>query len=121
MCMVKEINDHPFAIHMNKTITFFGVEIGTQGCTNVDQVKHKLKNDKCVKCVWVIILLHSHELTSARKSIACVSSVARAGVTPLSVVATCIIMADIDAFSAFIHICNSNSKVKDRNKPHSIP
>ena len=76
--------------------------------------KTQVKNDKCVKCVWVTILLHSHELTSAQKSIAYVSTVARAGVTPLSVVARCIIMADIDAFSAFIHIWNSNSKVKDR-------
>ena len=102
-------------------IMWRGVEIGTQGCTYVYQAKHKLKNDKCVKCVWVTILLHSHELTSAKRSIACVSTVARAGVTPLSVVTSCIIMADIDAFSAFIHICNSNSKVKDRIKPHSIP
>jgi len=113
--MVKEINDHPFAIHVNKTITSIGVEIGTQGCTYVYQAKHKLKNDKCMKCVWVIILLHSHELTSARESIACVSSVARACVTPFSVVTSCIIMTDINAFSAFIHICSSNSKVNDND------
>ena len=75
------------------------------------QVKNKLKYDTTVKCVGVILLLYFYELTSARKPIACVSSVARAGVTSFSVVTSCIIMTDISVFSAFIHICSSNLKV----------
>ena len=73
------------------------------------QVKNKLKYDTSVKCegdsyYW-------YYLTSTRKSIACVSSVARAGVTSFSVVTSCIIMTDISVFSTFIHICSSNLKV----------
>ena len=46
-------------------------------------------------------------LTCARNSIACVSRVARAGVTPTSVVTSCIAMTPISATSTFIHICSS--------------
>ena len=49
-------------------------------------------------------------LTCTRKSIPCVSSVARAGVTPISVVASCINMAAISAFTALIHICSSHAR-----------
>ena len=55
----------------------------------------------------VLVEENIDELTSARKSIALVSSVARAGVTPLGVVASCIVMTPMSATSTFIHICNS--------------
>ena len=45
--------------------------------------------------------------TCARKSIACVSSVARAGVTPISVAACCTRMTAISTSSTLIHICSS--------------
>ena len=47
--------------------------------------------------------------TCARKSIACISSVARAGVTPLSIVASCTGVTPVSASSAFIHICSSQA------------
>ena len=47
------------------------------------------------------------KLTYARKSIACVSSVTGAGVTPLSVVASSISMTPISASSTFRYICSS--------------
>ena len=47
------------------------------------------------------------ELTCARKSIASIPSVARAGVTPLIVVASCTGMTPVSASSAFIHIWRS--------------
>ena len=47
------------------------------------------------------------ELTCARKSIASIPSVARAGVTPLIVVASCIGVTPISASSAFINIWRS--------------
>ena len=50
-----------------------------------------------------------NELTSARKSIACESSAAIAGVISLKVDASCIVITAICAFSTFIHICSSNS------------
>ena len=71
---------------------------------HADKIFHKL-------CVGYTIATFISELTSTRKSTACISSVAKAGITPFSVVATCIIMTDISASSAFIHICSSNSKV----------
>ena len=46
-------------------------------------------------------------LTCARKSIALVSNVARASITPLSVVASCMRMTVMSASSTLIHICSS--------------
>ena len=51
-----------------------------------------------------------HTLTSARKSIACKSKVARAGITSWIVVASCIVMTAICAHFTFIHICSYNQK-----------
>ena len=45
------------------------------------------------------------DLTYASKPIACVSMVTRAGVTPLSVVASCTVMTAMSASRTFIHIC----------------
>ena len=53
-----------------------------------------------------VIWLQKVRLTSARKSIALVSIVARAGVTPLSVGTHCIVMTPIGTSCTFIQVCN---------------
>ena len=57
-------------------------------------------------------------LTCTIKPTACVSSVARAGVTPISVVASCLGMTAISASSALIQICRSQGNIhteRDQN------
>ena len=51
MCMVKETNSHPSLSVVNKTITSFGMNIGTQMFTYVFQAKRKLKYGTSGKCV----------------------------------------------------------------------
>ena len=46
------------------------------------------------------------ELTVARRPVASVTRIARAGITPLSVVAICIVMTTISASTTFIYICS---------------
>ena len=52
-------------------------------------------------------LVYNYELTGAYRPIACVSSVAKAGVISWTVVASCIIMTASIAYSTLIHICSS--------------
>ena len=48
-------------------------------------------------------------LTHAKRPIACVSSVTRAGETSFSIVTSCILMAVMSVLSTFIHICRYKS------------
>ena len=57
----------------------------------------------------VLYKLRIATLTCTRKPTICISTVASAGVAPLGVVASCIVMTHISASSAFIHICSSKS------------
>ena len=60
-------------------------------------------------CYWGNVTVMNSALTCASKSIACIPSVARAGVTPFNVVARCMGVTPVSASSALIHICRSQA------------
>ena len=66
---------------------------------------------KLLPCNLRTIMYNIFQLTGAYRPIACVSSVARAGVISWCVMASCIVMTAIVASSTFIHICSWNTKV----------
>ena len=61
-------------------------------------------------------MVHTH----AKRPIACVSSVTRAGETSFSVVTSCTAMAVVSAFDTFVDICSHNWRKPDTAQSRTV-